>query len=456
MGLVFNPNKNKIIYIIVALFLIANFLIVLNYKIVWWDSAVYIGMGKYIFSGGSSGMWEESRPLVLPSLLGIGWALGFDAVDFGRAVSIVFSVLVILSVYIIGARLSSVRVGILAAFFTSFSYTFLFFSPNILTEIPSTFFILLAFYFFIEGRFLLMGLFSGIAVMTRFFQVFALLGLLAAFIARFGNKPGFYKKLLSILAGASILIFPYILLNYYLYGDALLPFKIQNALNKTTGWMHYYGYGFYFTGLLKENFLAAILLFLPFFLKKKYKFFALLLVPLAYLAVFSFVRHKEMRFILIALPFIYLLLSYTLVQIYARLSHKKLALGAFSVAVILWLSISFASLKEAAYKKYDSEEVIHLQNYLKSEKGEIGVTSPLYALYSNEKISGLYHYPSHKFLSKFSADTVLYNTCDMLCPPRGLNPLCEDEREALSNTLSKFRKIYEKEANSCTYRILIR
>src|SRR3989338_8538323 len=145
------PLKNNIgIVAIISLFVCANLLFVYFYQDVWWDSAVYIGMGKYIFSYGKAGLWEESRPLVLPFMLGLGWKLGFDVVIFGRTLSIIFSVLIILMTYVIGTKLFSDRAGLIAALFAALSFTFVFFSANILTEVPSTLFLLLAFYFFLR------------------------------------------------------------------------------------------------------------------------------------------------------------------------------------------------------------------------------------------------------------------------------------------------------------------
>src|SRR3989338_3706940 len=91
---------------IIVLFLCANLIFLNFYDDVWWDSSVYIGMGKYIFSLGKSGLWEESRPLIFPLILGIGWKLGFDAVYFGRLVSVIFAILVIILTYKIGIKLS--------------------------------------------------------------------------------------------------------------------------------------------------------------------------------------------------------------------------------------------------------------------------------------------------------------------------------------------------------------
>lgn len=453
-------KDNAGIIIILLLFICANLMILNFYSDVWWDSAVYIGMGKHIWSAGRAGLWEETRPLIFPLILGIGWISNFNVVYFGRFISIIFSILAIFVIYKIGIKLFSKKVGLMAAFFTAFSYNFLFFSPNILTEIPSTLFVLLAFYSFLDNRYFLMGLFSGIAIMSRLYQIFTLIGLWAVFFAYFSKKPVFFKKLFYSLAGILILILPYVLLNHYLYNDMLHPLKFQIQLTKITGWMHHRGAWFYFAGLLKENFFIIFLLSLPLFLKKNHKFFALLLTPLIYILIFIFIKQKEMRFILVVLPFLYLLIAYCLEQIYKKIRYKKLALAMFCIAIVIWLAITFASIRNMVLSNHqeNDEGFLYFQSFLKNSKGKVWITNPLYALYSDSKIDGLLYYSPEKLINfinenKDSVNFVLFSSCDILCPPAEIDPLCAKSREILDRTLSKFERIYQKEINACKYEI---
>jgi len=449
------------ISVIIIMFLCANLIFLNFYDDVWWDSSVYIGMGKYLFSLGKSGLWEESRPLMFPLILGMGWKLGFDAVYFGRLVSVIFAILVVILTYKIGIRISSKKIGLLAAFFTAFSYNFLFFSPNILTEIPSTFFVLLAFYYFLSDRLFLMGLFSGIAVMTRLFQIFTLIGLGLVLFFYSLRKPDFNKRLFYAALGFLLPIMPYFLLNHYLYNDLLLPFKTQSHLTRTTGWMLYEEYGFYFIGLLKENFFMVFLLGIPFFLKKNHKFTALILMPLIYLFILSMAKHKEMRFMLVILPFLYLLASYCLTKIYLKTKHKRFALAFFYVLIAIWITMTFISFKDVFLYRYqrDGQGFLYFQNYLKNSKENVWITNPLYALYSDGKIDGLLYFYSSDNLINFigknngNVETILFNNCDIPCPPAELDSLCPESRKTLYNLVSKFKKVYEKEINSCKYEI---
>ena len=132
-------KKNKI-YIVILLFFLAKSLTIYNYKTVWWDSAVYIGMGKYMYSLGQAGLWENSRPIVWPLMLGFFWKIGADVLLVGRVIEIVFGGLCILLTYIIGKRLFNEKIALLSSIFLALSPTFFFFDGVMLTEIVSTFF----------------------------------------------------------------------------------------------------------------------------------------------------------------------------------------------------------------------------------------------------------------------------------------------------------------------------
>ena len=454
-------KNNAGIVIIICLFIFANLIFLRFYNDVWWDSSVYIGMGKHIFSSGQSGLWEPSRPLVLSVLLGAGWALDFNVVYFGRFVSLVFSILTIFMVYSIGVKIFSKKTALLASFFTAFSHTFIFFSPNILTEIPSTFFMLLAIYFFFNKRFFLIGLFIGISVMTRLFQSFILIGLALAFFIHFHGKTDFSKKLIYTIIGISLTVVPYALLNYYMYHDVLMPFKVQAHLTKITGWVHYSNYLFYIKGMFMENFFIVFLFAIPLFFKRSHKSLALLLIPLFYIIIFSIVKQKEMRHMFVVLPYLYLLASYSLIQVYNKIKFKRLALALFSLMLLVWVSMTFAFLNDAILyqSQKNDESFAYFQNYIKNSKETIWVTSPLYSLYSDAKISGLlYFYSSDNLIdfinkNKNDAGIILYNNCDIPCPPIELDNSCAESREILDKELSAFRKIYEKRQNSCKYSI---
>ena len=69
------------IYVILFIYVMIYIIhLIQRYHFVLWDEAVYIGIGKYIWSAGNIGLWEEIRPLGLTFLFGAVWKLGFNPV----------------------------------------------------------------------------------------------------------------------------------------------------------------------------------------------------------------------------------------------------------------------------------------------------------------------------------------------------------------------------------------
>ena len=143
-------KEHKKIFVILVFFIIVKLALLGFYRIVWWDSSVYIGMGKYIYSSGNSGLWEDLRPVVWPFMLGFFWKMGINPVFFGRIFEIFLGAGTILITYFIGRMIFNSKVALLASGFLALSPTFFFFIGILLTEIVSTLFALVAIYFFIN------------------------------------------------------------------------------------------------------------------------------------------------------------------------------------------------------------------------------------------------------------------------------------------------------------------
>ena len=119
----------KGIFLILFFSLALKIIFLLAYKYeVWWDSGVYIGMGKWIFSLGLKGLWEHIRPIVWPIVLGLFWKLGLDPVAIGRILMIFLSSALIYFTYILGKKFFNAKVALIAASLIAFSPIILFLS----------------------------------------------------------------------------------------------------------------------------------------------------------------------------------------------------------------------------------------------------------------------------------------------------------------------------------------
>ncbi|MDO8661514.1 MAG: hypothetical protein Q7K43_06500, partial [Candidatus Woesearchaeota archaeon] len=76
-------TKNCIWWVL-GLMLVVRLLFVFDWHEVWWDSGVYIGMGKWLWSLSTSGLWEDFRPVLWPIVLGFFWKIGLNPVFVAR------------------------------------------------------------------------------------------------------------------------------------------------------------------------------------------------------------------------------------------------------------------------------------------------------------------------------------------------------------------------------------
>ena len=77
-------------------------------------------MGKYIYSFGETGLYEASRPLIWPLLLGFFWKLGLDVIFFGKLMVLLFGAGIIIFTYLIADEIFNKKIALIVAFMLSF------------------------------------------------------------------------------------------------------------------------------------------------------------------------------------------------------------------------------------------------------------------------------------------------------------------------------------------------
>lgn len=66
------------LYLILCFFLAVHGALIVRPHIYEFDEAVYIAIGKYLFSNGSVGLFDDQRPLVIAFILGLIWKAGLS------------------------------------------------------------------------------------------------------------------------------------------------------------------------------------------------------------------------------------------------------------------------------------------------------------------------------------------------------------------------------------------
>lgn len=441
---------NKPIYFILLIALIIHLLFLFS-SFIFWDAAVYIGMGKALFSFGKAGLWEPSRPLIWSFFLGLFWKLGLNVILFGRLLTSIFSIGCIYLVYLIGKDTFNEKTALIASLLLAFLPTFFNHNDSLLTAIPSTFFALLGIYLFFKDKIILSGVFLGISFLTRFYQGLVLLPLFL--LPLFFKKDIKFKKILILLIPFLLTITPYLILNQLLYNNFIYPFLLQLFLSKESGWFWYEPFNFYFINLIKECFLLIFFLLgvILIFFNKNHKQTLIAFIAISFLILFSLVSHKEMRFMILALPYICLLAAYGLFSVLNNLKNKAMYFSIFVILISIWL---LQAVPQVTAKPQDTANT-DLQNYLKQDlKEPIWVSSPVYALYSDKKVN-LFYYPvfSTKSIPGIkiklkNAENILISTCNLECSPNDFN--CPMEKESFIVFLKEnFKKKYYNQLNNC-------
>ncbi|MEA3515508.1 MAG: glycosyltransferase family 39 protein [Nanoarchaeota archaeon] len=335
-------------YGIICIFLlsiISKLFLLFKFHEFFWDESVYMGMGKYIFSFGGVGLWESIRPPLLPFLVGGVWWSGLDAALFSEFLIVLFSCGVLMLTYLIAEHIFDWKIGLASVCILAFTPVFFKFSSFVMTGIPSTFFVLLAIWFYIKDKGLVwVGVCAGLAFLTRYPQgiVIAALG----FVIVCGRVK-LFEKVMRFSAGVLAVFVPFVIFNYLMYRNevvniihaALRPlifaFKHQgNVFESVTGFA--YNYLYYFINLFGENYLLIFALPGLVWGIKKYRLKILpLVVPLAlYLIYFSLIANKQIRFSLAFLPIVAIFAGFGIVYC-CRSALKSGRLVKYSVFIVI-------------------------------------------------------------------------------------------------------------------------
>src|SRR3989338_7467319 len=412
-------KKHKEILILTLIFLLIRLFFLIKFHGIIWDEAVYIGMGKFIYSLGEIGLWEPARPILLPLLVGLIWKIGLNVVFFSVILIYFFSIGNIFLTYLIGTKLFNKKTGLIASFFLVITPTFFLYSSYILTEIVSSFFVLTALYFFINKKLIPAGVFSALAFLSRFPQGLILAVLLVTIITDYilNNKKTqtFIKDLLKVALTFLIATFPYLIFNYFMYKKdtcclhhALfrpLILAVWHQGNPAewviNGTLSSYLFNLFYYPLLvfKENpflilIIPAVILFFKNRYYKKIDLNVFLVAIIVYLGYYTYILNKQMRFSLVFVPFMALLSSYGFIELVKLAKKKRLFKVIFSVAVMI--IFLFVVVQDSTYYGWRSKNppkiVPEFYKYFidKNIKGHILTADPVPVVYVDAKFLPFY------------------------------------------------------------------
>lgn len=361
-----NLKNHKFLIFILIIYLVLAIISLFLPLSIWWDSASYIGTGKFMFSNGETGVFEFMRPLMLPFLFGLIWKLGLPVILSAKILEICFTLLAIIFTYLLTKEIFDKKIANLTSAILLFNFLFFFFSFKLYTEIPSICFIMASLYFMLKFQkenkyhFLtLSSLFAVCALFTRYplALIFIPLNLIILFRKQL-------KAFLILNFSAFIFSLPYLIYNYVQFGNPIHLFlKASRYYSEQMGIsysLEAFKYGPHFV-LPKTSFiyLLTIMLFfnilLPFliygFYKVRYNKNILLYIVLPAILFFTYAQItflKEERYILQIFPMLAIFTAYGLTQLK---KHKKIIL---LIYVLITLAIAVPMLCADRLTFYDT------------------------------------------------------------------------------------------------------
>jgi len=370
--------QNKLLLLFSLLTFLYLFFAILfkQYSDLWWDSASYIGMGKYIFSFGEQGVFEPMKSVFLPLFLGLFWKIGFNVVYFGKIFVFLMGMCSLLFLYLISKELFDEKTGLVASLLLFFNVLFFVFLFRIYTEMLSVCFILGAIFFMLKfsrnKKYLflfLSALFCVFSFLSKYpnILIFGILNLFLIFKA-FKTKKISYFMLFNLFF--LILVSPFLILNYVISGDAFYLmtlsqeyFKanlgnlyslrsfpgIPRLLFENTHLIYFKSIFYLFNILLPFMFFGIYRIF-----KEKEnrneKFFLLLLPAVLFFCFFEIFHLKQERYLLPIFPMLALFSAYGLLKI----KNKKvfLVILAYILASFIGPVIFYSNFDERAYTEF--------------------------------------------------------------------------------------------------------
>lgn len=424
-------NKFQIATVIILLFLnmIATYMLLKNVKIPWVDEAVYVSMGKYIFSNGKYGLIDPFRAFGLPLIAGITWVIGLSPLTFLKYLSIFswFSTAVVL--YFVEKKILK-KINFVSLISLLFFIDFSVYYTRALTDPVSMFFSLVGFYFLLKRDFFSSGFFFGLSALIRYTGVVHfVVAIVSYFIIEVLYKRKIHlKEFLKNVTLFSLLFFivfvPNLVLSKAYFGSYF--YTILSSVKNRYEQM-WYGDSDTLTHLgfiVLSPMIFSIFLVLKderFNYEQSLTFIFVMLLMLVFFS--STVLTREKRFFMFLLPFVSVLsaLGY---------SYFEKRFG-FEILATLWVVLIFIILLRSSFyldeiKWY--KDPINLYNIYKQVGREIYVTDAK-SIFTNDFHLGAYYDVSLKLFGdwkyakgvfdqyKNSVDLAILDMCGTPCNP---------------------------------------
>lgn len=453
--------------IILFLALVLRLIFAFGFHEIWWDSGVYIGMGKTIFSGGESGLYEHIRPPLVPLVLGSFWSLGLDPALFGRLFEIALMLGIVALTYLLAKEWFNEKIALLSSLIIAVSPIFFYLSFHQYTEIPSAFFALLALFFLVKKQYIWSGISVGLCFLSKFPA-----GIMLVVIGLFLLIHKQWKEGLLVGVGFSLPVIPYLISNWIYFGNPIGPLlAAQDAINRALGcnviraqpWWQYFNWLIFSETKLHLFSLVGGFVLVKNWNKKWTLFTLCLIVPFAYFLPLSC---RDYRYLTLFLPFFAMLTSLGIVYLFEKITKKQKWFYVLLLVLFVWMAhttwLFYHANERTSYNPAEEQYF----NYDFATDKEIWTSNPIHAAYADLKLHKLYYPIYDEGLAGDFYDylqqnpdkigAVALDNCGggIICPPN--DSVCQQRTEQTISYLdSTMNRNLDLEYGRCWYKIWI-
>lgn len=401
-------NKKYLFLIIIVFLLFHFFFFTARHHEIHWDEAVYIGMGKYVYSLGSQGLFESIRPLGLPLLLGFLWKLGLGVYSY-KTLILLFGCGTLFLTYKIAELTISKDSACYAALLLAITPFFVHGSFSILTEMPATFFILLTLFLLIKKKHpLLVGVTASVVFLFKFPAGIILFAVVLIILMQTKLKKILSKRspLLYVIIGFILVQIPFFIINYIFYRkytsgwfDAIFrPLLLagkhaNNMVHSIDGSLQnilYYNVETVMNNsLLIFAYLGLIFIMINKQTRKKMHYY--LIPAILLVGYFTFIVNKQLRFAILFVPFCAILAGYG-INLTINKIHDWTKTRKFILVAILLIVASYSLYPNFVdvYRFYPTEELDierEYYYYFDNNPSTILTTEPYFTAYSDNVLA---------------------------------------------------------------------
>jgi 4-amino-4-deoxy-L-arabinose transferase-like glycosyltransferase len=401
-----------------------------------WDEAVFIGIAKHIASNGAYGLFESFRPFLLPlTLVPLLW-LGVEAVSAAKLVALLFSTATLVVTFLLARELADERTAFLATALVAVSTLFFGYSLRMMSEIPSSLFILVSLLMLVRRQPLASGVFSLLSFAMRYPAGLILPAVMLIAWIRDG-----WRSALRVLAGFIAAFIPLVIAYAWFLED-----PIGSLIAAST---HQNNPFFAVSGPLNNlaYYPVALIVMQPLFAMAfaAHRRHRILLIPIAIVLVyFTIITNKQERFILIVVPLIAIMAASALASIRPGWI-APVSVGLVALVLIAPIIITESNATETPVQAF--MRTVELT-------GPVGTSDPLIAAYRNVQFVPIYF--SYEDIEQDMAglDEVLFHEQAYGCQVLGSE--CEAAVGSAFDRLSRTHEIRRSfEHGKITYRFFV-